>query len=110
MRGSPNVLFGLQGDEIRNGRFLPVRDREAVIAYAEIVLRRSNRLEGRLLDRDADIRGRQCEQPNLAEGCHLAFNMPKGRLGSKGDFPRHQEKRPLQRAKQPPYVRFLGCG
>jgi len=44
----------------------------------------------------------------MAEGSHLALSLPKGRLGSLGDFPPHQEKRPLPRAKQSPYVGFLG--
>ena len=34
---------GSEGDEIRDGQFLPLTDRKADIAYEEIIVRRSNR-------------------------------------------------------------------
>ncbi len=49
------VVLGPQGDEIGTDQRLPLTDPKADVAYEEIVLRRSNRIECLLYDRETDI-------------------------------------------------------
>ena len=45
----------------------------------------------------------------MAEGSHLALSLPKGRLGSKGDFRRPNQNRPLPMVERSFHVRFPIC-